>query len=186
MAGMPAKRGARYEDLEALPRNLVGEIVAGDLYASPRPAVLHARAASKLGSRIGGPFDDGIGGPGGWVILDEPELHIDGQVLVPDLAGWRRERMPQLPDAAAFDVAPDWICEVLSPSTEALDRAKKMPVYANSGVQHAWLVDPGPRTLEVFRLDGPGWRLLRTFTEDVVRAEPFDAIELELAALWSR
>lgn len=183
---MPAKRGATYQDLRALPEHKVGEIIDGELYVSPRPASLHARAASKLGSRLGGPFDDGIGGPGGWIILAEPELHLADQVVVPDLAGWCRERMPELPDAPAFELAPDWICEVLSPSTEAFDRAKKMPNYAVAGVRHAWLVDPGPKTLEVFRLEGARWTVVRTYTEDRVRAEPFDAVEFDLSALWSR
>jgi Uma2 family endonuclease len=186
MCAVSAKRGATYEDLLRLPDNVVGEIVDGELHVSPRPASLHSRAASRLGGELFGPFDKGKGGPGGWILLDEPELHLVGQIVVPDLAGWRRERMPEMPDAAAFELAPDWICEVLSPSTSAFDRAKKMPVYARAGVQHAWLVDPGPKTLEVFRLDGPGWRLLATYTEDKVRAEPFDAIELELASLWAR
>lgn len=186
MAGMPAKRHATYEDLLALPEHVVGEIVNGELHVSPRPSSLHARASSELGAGLNGPFGQGNGGPGGWIILDEPELHLVGQILVPDLAGWRRERMPELPDAPSFDLAPDWICEVLSPSTESFDRAKKLPAYAQAGVKHAWLVDPGPRTLEIFRLDGAGWRLVGTLTDDKVRAEPFDAIELNLAALWAR
>lgn len=186
MAALPAKRGATYEDLLRLPESKLGEIVDGELFVSPRPAALHAQAASVLGGELSGPFHRGKGGPGGWVILDEPELHLAGQVVVPDLAGWRRERMPQIPDAAAFELAPDWICEVLSPSTESFDRARKLPVYASAGVKHAWLVDPGPRTLEVFRLEGGGWRLVGTLTEDRVRAEPFDAVELELGALWAR
>lgn len=183
---MPAKRGATYEDLLALPEEKVGEIVDGELFVSPRPASLHARASSRLGGKLSGPFDEGVGGPGGWIILDEPELHLLGQVVVPDLAGWRRERMPELPETAAFDLAPDWVCEVLSPRTEAFDRAKKMPLYATARVSHAWLVDPGIKTLEVFRLDGPGYRLIHVFTEASIRAEPFDALELELSALWSR
>lgn len=186
MAGLPAKRKATYEDLLALPEHVVGEIVDGELHTSPRPASLHARAMSRIGFELIGPFDKGTGGPGGWIILDEPELHVVGQIVVPDLAGWRRERMPELPDATAFELVPDWICEVLSPSTEAFDRSKKMPVYARAGVKHAWLVDPVVKTLEVFRLDGAGWRLLGTFTEERVRAEPFDALELELASLWAR
>jgi Uma2 family endonuclease len=121
------------------------------------------------------------------VILDEPELHLAADVIVPDLAGWRRARMPQIPDTAAFDLAPDWVCEILSPSTEAIDRADKMPIYAREAVSHVWLVDPIARTLEVFRLDDRAWRLVATWRDDVVvRAEPFDAIELELGTLWAR
>ena len=136
-----------------------------------------------------GPFHRGRGGPGGWVILDldEPELHLGPDVLVPDLAGWRRERMPTVPDVAAFELAPDWLCEVLSPSTVAVDRVRKMPVYAREGVTHVWLVDPLARTLEVFRREGPGDARVNAWAdEDRVRAEPFDAIELELGILWAR
>ena len=136
---------------------------------------------------LGGAFDRGRGGPGGWVILDEPELHLGPDVLVPDLAGWRRERMPELPDVAAFTLPPDWVAEVLSPSTAALDRAEKLPIYARAGVPHLWLLDPVIRTLEIYRLVGPDWHLVGTHAgEVVVSAEPFDAVPLDLAALWAR
>lgn len=181
------KKPATYAELEELPPHLVGEIIDGNLITSPRPASLHARAASRLGSRLDGPFDRGAGGPGGWLILDEPELHIVGQVLVPDLAGWRRARMPEMPDVAAFDLAPDWVCEVLSPGTAKLDRVQKMRHYAAANVTHIWLVDPAATTLEVYRLDGEGWRLVQTYAGDVmIRPEPFEAAELELGSLWSR
>lgn len=185
---LPVRKPATYEDLLAVPSHLVAEIIDDELYTSPRPASLHAVAATSLSVEIGGPFGRGKGGgPGGWVILYEPELHLHAQVMVPDLAGWRRERMPVIPDAPAFELAPDWVCEVVSPSTGGLDRAKKMPLYARFGVAHAWLVDPLARTLEVLRLDGAGWRVAATFEGDaIVRAEPFDAIELELGALWAR
>jgi Uma2 family endonuclease len=182
-----AVRRATYADLQGLPRHVVGEIIHGALITHPRPAAPHANASSHLGWALTGPFRFGQGGPGGWVILDEPELHLHGHVLVPDLAGWRRERMPEVPDAAFFDLAPDWVCEVVSPSTEAVDRADKLPLYAAAEVRHAWLVDPIARTLEVFRLDGPGWRVVATWRDDaVVRAEPFDAVELDLSLLWAR
>jgi Uma2 family endonuclease len=185
--GAPAKRKATYEDLLAVPDRLVAQILNGVLYTHPRPAAPHARAASRLGGELYSPFDRARGGPGGWVILDEPELHLHGDVLVPDLAGWRRERMPRLPmEAAAFELAPDWVCEVLSPSTVAIDRAEKMPIYAREKVSHLWLVDPIEHTLEVFRLEGERWSLLRVWRDDEkVRAEPFDAIELELDVLWA-
>ena len=174
-------------DLAALPGNVVGEIVDGVLHASPRPALRHAAASSSLGAELTGPFWKGRGGPGGWIILDEPELHLRDDVLVPDLAGWRRTRVPELPDAAAFTLAPDWVAEVLSPSTARLDRVGKLPIYAREGVGHVWLVDPVAQTLEVFRLDGERYRLVLTAAaEQVVRAEPFDAIELALAGLWAR
>jgi hypothetical protein len=132
----PARHIARYEDILALPENLVGEIIAGELHTHPRPAPRHTRAYSALGYSIGGPFDGGIGGPGGWWILDEPEIHLSEHVLVPDIAGWRRERMPELPETAWFELAPDWVCEILSPSTARTDRALKMPIYAAEGVRH--------------------------------------------------
>jgi Uma2 family endonuclease len=185
--GAPAKQRATYDDLLAVQGNLVAEIVNGDLVTRPRPAAPHATVASGLGGELWGPFHRGRGGPGGWVILDEPELHLHGDVLVPDLAGWRRSRMPQIPQAAAFELAPDWICEVLSSSTQAIDRADKMPIYAREGVSYLWLVDPLARTLEVFRLQEQAWTMRGAWRDDaVVRAEPFDAIELELAALWAR
>jgi Uma2 family endonuclease len=180
---------ATYADLAALPENMVGEIIDGELYTQARPAGPHTVAASALGMFIGPPFGYGRGGPGGWVILDEPELHLgsDPDVLVPDLAGWRRERLPEVPSTVEITVAPDWICEVLSPSTAAKDRAKKLRIYAREGVKHAWLVDPDPKTVEVYRLESEHWVLLMTYAGDEkVRAEPFDAIELELAHLWRR
>jgi len=184
---LAVKKTATYADLVALPPHLVGEIIDGELIASPRPAMPHARAASRLTMDLGNPFDRGKGGPGGWIILSEPELHIVEQVLVPDLAGWRRERMPEMPDAAYCELAPDWLCEVLSPATAKIDRAGKMRHYAAAGVRHLWLVDPVATTLEIYRLDGEGWRLVQTHAgEATIRAEPFDAIELDLGSLWSR
>jgi Uma2 family endonuclease len=138
-----------------------------------------------LGGELYGPFSRDEAG--GWVILDEPELHLAQDILVPDLAGWRRERMPEIPDLAAFELAPDWICEVLSPSTAATDRADKLPIYARHGVMHAWLVDPLDKTLEILRLTQQQWLLLGTYRDEAkVRAEPFEALELELSALWAR
>jgi Uma2 family endonuclease len=134
---------------------------------------------------LGGPFDVGGTGPGGWILLDEPELHLGGDVLVPDLAGWRRERMPKLPSVPALTLAPDWVCEVLSASTEARDRGAKLPVYAREGVRHVWLIDPSVRTLEVFRLEGTLYTLLGTYESQAsVRAEPFEVLELSLRVLW--
>jgi len=185
--GDPAKRHATYDDLRAVPSHLVAEIIHGQLVTQPRPASRHAWATSSLGGELHGPFHRGKGGPGGWVLLDEPELHLHGDILVPDLAGWRRERMPQLPDAAAFELAPDWICEVLSPSTEASDRADKLPIYARERVAHVWLVDPLTQTLEALRLENGRWLLLGTWRDDAkVQVEPFAAIELELGVLWAK
>lgn len=166
-------------------QRLVAEIIDGELITSPRPAPPHARAASSLNGELYGPFDRGKSGPGGWIILYEPELHLHADVLVPDLAGWRRERMPELPDGAAFELAPDWACEVLSKSTAAVDRADKIPIYLREGVSHVWLVDPATQTLEAFGLDGSAYRLLGTWRANaVVRVEPFDAMPLDLSALW--
>lgn len=176
---------ATYEDLVAVPENLVAEMFDGELYASPRPAIPHANAASVLGIEIGGPFHRGRNGPGGWWILDEPELHFGNDVLVPDLAGWRRERLPSVPPDAYLTVPPDWVCEVLSPATERIDRAKKLRIYAREGVFHAWLLNPLLQTLEVLALDRDAWKLVATHEGGApVRAEPFAAIELELGALW--
>ena len=181
-----ARKFATYDDLVGLAPNLVGEIVHGVLHAQPRPAPAHARAGSSLGVSLGGPFDHGHGGPGGWWILDEPECHLGAHVLVPDLAGWRRERMPKLPEIAWFDLALDWVCEILSPRTAQLDRVQKMPIYAKAGVQHMWLVDPALRTLEAYRREGDSWLLLASFADQAVaRIEPFDAIELELGLFWA-
>jgi Uma2 family endonuclease len=179
-------RPATYDDLVALPENLVGEIVDDELWASPRPAPRHARSSGALDGVLMPAFDFGKGGPGGWRILPEPELHLGRHALVPDLAGWRRARMPKLPDAAYFELAPDWVCEVMSPSTVRLDREKKLRVYAEHGVGHAWLVDPVARTLEVLRRDDAAWALVATHHGDVaVRLEPFDAIEFPLGLLWA-
>lgn len=184
-----ARKRATYDDLLAVPSPLIAELIDGVLHTHPRPATPHAQAASVLGEELGPPFKRGKGGPGGWILLYEPELHLgpEPDVLVPDLAGWRRETLPVLPEAAFISQPPDWIAEVLSPSTRMKDRALKLPVYQREQVGHAWMVDPEAKTLEVLRLDGETYRLIATFSgTDPVRAEPFDAIELDLGALWSR
>ena len=185
-----ARKLPSYDDIVALPSNVVGEIIAGELVVSPRPGPVHARFASGLGVFIGGPYQYGLGGPGGWWIIDEPELHLQVEpaflAVVPDLAGWRRERMPAMPETAYFTVVPDWVCEVLSPGTRPYDRAEKLPYYGRAGVRHAWLVDPIAQLLEVFANADGEWRLLNVWRGDaVVRAAPFDAIQLDLGVLWS-
>jgi Uma2 family endonuclease len=182
------RRDELYNAYLAVPSHQRAEIVNGTLYVMSRPAPKHANAASMLGVEIGGPFQRGRGGPGGWWILDEPELQlVPKEPFSPDLAGWRRERMPLLPDTAYFTVVPDWVCEVLSPATEKLDRDDKLPFYAEHGVPHVWLIDPIDQRLEVYTLDATAkrWREVRIYEGDAtVRAEPFGAIELELSALW--
>jgi Uma2 family endonuclease len=168
------------------PEHMVAEIIDGELYLSPRPGGPHTSAASRLGHVLGPPFDLGNGGPGGWLILYEPELHLGADIVVPDFAGWRRERLPLVPNEAFFTLAPDWVCEVLSRSTAALDRAGKLPIYARAGVRHAWLVDAIQRTVEVLRAQQGSWLIAAVHRGDVrVRAEPFDAIEIDLSALWA-
>jgi len=183
MTVKPLKRGATYDDLREVPDHFVAEMFDGDLYAFPRPALPHANAASTLLAEIHRSFHRKD--PSGWVILLEPELHFGKDVLVPDIAGWRRTRLPNVPDEAYLTLAPDWICEVLSKSTEAVDRGKKLRIYAREGVAHAWLVDPGARSLEVLSLEARRWMQLGRYAgEAKVRAAPFDAIEFELGALW--
>jgi len=181
-----APRAATYADVLAAPDHLVAEVIDGELSLLPRPRKPHAAAATALGEELGPPFKRGRGGPGGWFLLFEPEVHLGADILVPDLAGWRRERMPQLvDDDPYFTLAPDWVCEVLSRSTAVLDRTRKLPIYARERVGHVWFVDPIVRTLEVLKLGADGWLLLGTWAGDArVRAEPFDAIELELGILW--
>jgi len=184
--GQPAIRPASYQDLLRVPEHLVAEILDGTLYTQPRRAPKHALASSVLGGKFTDPFHTGSNGPGGWWILDEPELHLNGDVMVPDLAGWRRDRMPELPETAWFELVPDWICEVLSPSTARNDRVLKMPKYANYGVKHFWLIDPELRTLEVYQLTDSRWTLMITLKDDdAVKIAPFDAIEFSLADLWA-
>lgn len=181
----PAERPATYEDILALPEHLVGEIVDGILHASPRPAPRHSRSSSCILGDLHGPYDRGSGGPGGWWILHEPELHLGRNVLVPELAGWRRQRMPRLPEEAFHTLSPDWICEVISPSSERLDRVKKKRIYARTGVDHYWLVNPVAQTLEVLQRVGEIWQeILVVSGDEIVRADPFSVIEIRLAAWW--
>lgn len=178
---------------DAAPPEVIAEILDGELFTFPRPARPHTRSASRLLMKLGGAFDLGDKGPGGWVILTEPELHLGPMPdkLVPDLAAWRRERMPDALGSdetpAHYEIAPDWICEIVSPRTERVDRGKKMRIYRRESVGHAWLLSPLHQTLEVYRLENGRWTLLETYEENaVVRAEPFDDIELDLAAVWAK
>ena len=177
-----------YEALEALPEGITGEIVHGQLHTQPQPTMRHMVAASNLGAELIGPYSRGRGGPGGWWIIDEPELHFvrDTEVLVPDLAGWRRERMPEIPHDQRCEIVPDWICEVLSPSTRSKDREIKMPLYARYGVAYAWLIDPDVQTLEAYELRGAQWAQLTVYGAlDVPAAAPFESVAFRVADLWS-
>ena len=181
-----AARPATYQDVLDAPAHLVAELIGGTLHTHPRPAPRHATAGAALLSRLHPPFDrGGDDGPGGWRILYEPELHLDTEVLVPDLAGWRRQRMPELPDTTYFTLAPDWICEIFSPGTHSHDLVHKRPIYATAGVAHLWLIDPVEHILEAFELHNSAWTLIATITDDAtVRIAPFDAIAFRLDELW--
>lgn len=184
MVASSARRVVTYQDVLDAPAHLVAEILAGELVLSPRPRMGHGAVQVGLSAELGPPFGRGRGGPGGWYFVSEPELHLGEDVVVPDLAGWRRERAPD-PGAAFASTAPDWLCEVLSSSTEKHDRGTKLAIYARAAVGHVWLVNPDQRTLEIMRHTPAGWLHLGTHTDDArVRAEPFEAIELDLAALW--
>lgn len=181
-----AKTGATYEDLCRVPNHLVAQIIYGQLITLPRPSPKHVRATSIMGGKLVPAYDEGTSGPGDWWILDEPELHLDQQILVPDLAGWRRERIPTLPEIAYFELAPDWVCEVLAPSTTQMDRVDKLPIYAAYGVAHAWLVEITAQTMEVFVLQNKKWLLESVYKmADDVRAPPFEALAFNLQGLWS-
>jgi Uma2 family endonuclease len=183
--GEPVKRRATYADLEAVPPHLVAEIIDGELLTHPRPSPRHAAATSSLTDELSGPFQKGRGGPGGWVFFDEPELHLGPHVVVPDIAGWRRERLAAYPDTNYFEISPDWLCEVLSASTEVRDRTAKSRIYAEAGIPYFWLIDPRQQLLEAFELHQGRWlRAGAWSSDDEVRAPPFDAIAFSLSDLW--
>ena len=188
MSTRPQPQTTLYEQLEALREGLTGEILNGQLYAQPRPSGPHGFTASSLGYDLIGPFQRGRDGPGGWWIIDEPELHFirNTEVDVPDLAGWRRNRLPRIPQDHRYTVVPDWVCEVLSPSTENRDRNVKMPIYARFGVACAWLIDPQAHTLEAYALEGDAWREIgRLAGSGRVSLPPFAAVAIRLEDLWA-
>lgn len=182
----PAKRRATYQDLYSVPHNMTGEIIDGELIVTPRPSRKHIHAASAVDKEVGPPYQFGRGGgPGGWIILVEPEIGLDAHTFVPDLAGWKRQRFPYEEETNYISVSPDWVCEVLSASTFRIDRTKKMTIYAQHGVDHIWLIDPVAETVEVFKLESGRWFLFATFSEnEKMRAEPFEEVEISLADLW--
>lgn len=181
------KKKAVYEDLRSLPENVVSEIVDGGLVATPRPLYRHGLAFSALGAMIVPPYQFGRGGgPGDWWILDKPEVHLGEHVLVPDLAGWKKDRMPELPATNWTSIAPDWVCEILSPATFRLDRIQKMPLYAQHGVLFLWLVDPDRKGFEPFGPEAGSRSLPGTYLgDDKVRAGPFREVEIDLNHLWA-
>lgn len=175
---------ASYADLEAVSPDLVAELIEGIVVTHPRPSPRHVTTAFALALELGGPFQKGIGGPGGWVFADEPELHLGPDVLVPDIAGWRKERF-DYPATNYFTVAPDWVCEILSASTEQRDRTVKMRIYAGAGIPYVWLVDPRMQLLEAFSLDGDSWKRTGAWrSDDEVIAAPFESVGFSLADLW--
>ena len=187
-------RPATYQDIIDAEENHVAQIIDGELHTHPRPAFPHAVASSSIGGKLIDPFNFGDGGPGGWWILFEPEVHLhrpdretdeDKDVVVPDLAGWRRERLPDPPETPHIAIAPDWACEVLSPSTRKLDLGPKRALYGREGVGHLWLVDPEARTLEAFELRDGQWVLIAALADaDAVSVPPFNAISFPLSSLW--
>ena len=188
MSARPQLQPTLYEQLEALPEGLTGEILNGQLYAQPRPSGAHVVTVTSLADELVSPFQKGRGGPGGWWIAAEPELHFirNAEVDVPDLAGWRRRRLPRIPKDHRFTVVPDWVCEVLSPSTESRDRQIKMPIYAHFGVAYAWLIDPQAHTLEAYVLEGDAWREIGRFASCArVSLPPFEAVTINLDDLWA-
>ena len=180
------RRPATYQDVLDAPPGMAAELIRGALHPQPRPRPRHSRAIIRLAVKLGGPYDADTDGPGGWTLLVEPELHLGPEVVVPNLAGWRRARLPRLPDEVCIAVPPDWVCEVLSPSTRTYDLTEKREVYAEHGVGWLWFVDPAARTLEAFALRDGTWVLVAAFHDDAeIRVAPFDAVGFALGALWA-
>jgi Uma2 family endonuclease len=180
-----AKKPATYADVLAAPENLVAEIIDGELVTHPRPSPRHGLAATALSAELAPPFQRGQGGPGGWIFIVEPELHLGEDVVVPDVAAWRVERLAGIPERGGIKVVPDWVCEVLSASTERRDRGVKRHIYARAGVGHLWLLDPRHQSLEVSALEGGRWVFVGAWNSDeTVGAPPFEAFSFSLADLW--
>ena len=181
-----ARKRATYEDVLSAPEHMIAQVIDGELLLQPRPARRHTRVASRIGSSLDGPFDRGVGGPGGWFILFEPELHIGAngrQILVPDVAGWRRSRVPEFDDGAFFDIVPDWVCEVLSPSTASIDRGRKADIYAATGVGHMWLFDTDDCQMEAFENVDGRWLRLGAYAGCEERIAPFDPVPIDVPML---
>ena len=176
---------ATYADLEAVPPNLVAEILYGRLVTHPRPAPRHARASVALSAILAPVYQFGKPGKDGWIFMTGPELHLGGHVAVPDLAAWRRETLSQPVTKGSIDIAPDWVCELLSPCTEVYDRGDKRAIYASAGVRHLWHLDPRPQVLEVSENQAGKWLLTDVVTaDDDVKAPPFAELEFPMSLLW--
>lgn len=176
---------ASYQDIIDLPENMVGEIIHGRLEMRPKSATRYALASSSLSAELVSSFQQGQDGAGGWWIIDEPVCHLDSHVLVPDLVGWRRQRMPALPKTACFKTPPDWICEILSPTTTRIDRIVKMPIYAELGINYLWLIDPVLRTLEAYELHDGHWLLTGAHADnESIAIAPFAEHTFSLTDLW--
>lgn len=173
------------DDLNALPRGIKGEIIEGVLYTMTRPRSPHQALGLEIGGDLKNPFGRGRGGPGGWWILPEPGIELaDTPEIAPDIAGWRKERMPELPRDSAITVVPDWVCEILSPTTRRHNLLIKMPYYARIGVKHHWLVDLEARVLTAFRLDTDWVRTGAYGDETDARIEPFADVPLDVSSWW--
>jgi Uma2 family endonuclease len=185
MGSLPKTKNV-YEQWLELPDNITGEIISGNLIASPRPGPKHANVSSSLNVKVGGPYHHGdSGGPGGWLILFEPEIHINDDIVVPDFAGWKRERLSSPPDEPYFSVVPDWVCEILSPGSVKIDRVVKQQLYLNWSVNHYWIIDPILKSVEVLERSGAHWVIKGIYSENnKMRAVPFDSIEIDLSSLW--
>jgi Uma2 family endonuclease len=183
---LPTARRATYADIEALPAHVVGEIAHGVLHTMPRPRDRHGKVVFELQAELSGPFSRGLRGPGGWVFRQEPELHLGSNILVPDLAAWRRERFDVDPDVVGITTPPDWVCEVLSPSTARFDRTEKVDIYGTFGIGHGWYVDPSARTLDLYALTDGKWKPPSTVCDDAkVALVPFEAHRFSLSVLWA-
>jgi Uma2 family endonuclease len=183
----PSMKPPTLADLDALPPGIVGEIIEGVLYTMTKPRARHQRTGTGIGSDLRGPFDLGRGGPGGWWIIAEPgiELPNDTKEISPDVAGWRRERMPELPVDEPIRVVPDWVCEILSKTTRRHDQLVKLPYYADVGVPYAWIVDLEARVLTAQRLESGRWLTIGTYSDETeARIAPFDAVPLNVADWW--
>jgi Uma2 family endonuclease len=182
------KAPATIDDLLAIPEaERFHEIIGGELVRKAMPSIRHGGAQAGLLGRLGGPYNRRPGGPrpGGWRFATETEIRFDdSEIYRPDVAGWRRERLPELPDEFPLTVRPDWVCEIVSPSNVRNDVVKKMLTYQRSGVPHYWVIDPIAEALIVYRWTDSGYLLVQSAQgEERVRAEPFDAVSLSVHGL---